>query len=76
MALDQNFRTDDIREHLANTGMKGKNITFLDDWSREQIGSLYQAARCLEPFLRTGTDLLKGKVLYTLKMQCIVWAVR
>jgi len=69
MALDQNFRTDDVREHLANTGMKGKNITFLDDWSRDQIGSLFQAARCLEPFLRTGTDLLKGKVLYTLFFQ-------
>jgi len=69
MALDQNFRTDDIRVHLEATGMKGKNITFLDDWNRNQITSLFEAAKRLEPFLRTGIPLLTGKVLYTLFFQ-------
>lgn len=69
MALDTNFKARDIREHLEATGMKGKNVTFLDDFSRQQIQSLYNAAEMLEPFMRTGLDLLKGKVLYTLFFQ-------
>ena len=64
MALDQNFKHLDIREALENTHMRGRNITFLDDFSRNEIHSLFQAAKMLEPFMRTGTDLLKGKVLY------------
>lgn len=63
MALDQNFKHLDIREALENTHMRGRNITFLDDFSRDEIQSLFQAAQMLEPFMRTGTDLLKGKVL-------------
>lgn len=69
MALDKNFKTRDIREQLAATGMKGRNVTFLDDYSREQLQALYQSAEMLEPFLRTGLDLLKGKTLYTLFFQ-------
>ncbi|MFC5920936.1 aspartate carbamoyltransferase [Neisseria weixii] len=69
MALDQNFRTLDIREVLAATHMRGKNITFLDDFKREEIVSLFQAAQMMEPFLRTGLNLLQGKVLYTLFFQ-------
>ena len=69
MALTKNFKTLDIREQLAATGMKGKNITFLDDFKREQIHALYESAKMLEPFLRTGVDLLKGKTLYTLFFQ-------
>ena len=52
-----------------------------------EILNLYRAAEMLEPFMRTGCDLLKGKVLYTLfsnpqpvrvarmKTPCIAWAV-
>lgn len=69
MALHENFKARDIRDTLAATGMKGKNLTFLDDFSREQILALYQSAEMLEPFMRTGLDLLKGKVLYTLFFQ-------
>lgn len=69
MALHENFKARDIRDVLAATGMKGRNITFLDDFSREQLLSLFQAAEMLEPFMRTGVDLLKGKVLYTLFFQ-------
>ncbi|AMO75529.1 MULTISPECIES: aspartate carbamoyltransferase [Pseudomonas] len=69
MALDQNFKTLDIRDHLAATQMRGRNITFLDDFSSDQLGALFQAARQLEPFMRTGLDLLRGKVLYTLFFQ-------
>ena len=61
MALDQNFKALDIREYLDATHMRGKNITFLDDFSQDEIMSLFRAAEMLEPFMRTGTDLLKGK---------------
>ena len=69
MALDLNFKARDIREVLDATHMRGRNITFLDDFSRDEILSLYQAAEMLEPFMRTGTNLLEGKVLYTLFFQ-------
>lgn len=69
MALDQNFKALDIREYLDATHMRGKNITFLDDFSQDEIMSLFRAAEMLKPFMRTGTDLLKGKVLYTLFFQ-------
>ena len=54
MALDQNFKHLDIREALENTHMRGRNITFVDDFSRNEIHSLFQAAKMLEPFMRTG----------------------
>ncbi|AMO57404.1 hypothetical protein [Endozoicomonas montiporae] len=37
MAITSKFKAKDIREHLEATGMKGRNITFLDDFSKEQI---------------------------------------
>ncbi len=69
MAITNEFKARDIRDHLEATGMKGKNITFLDDFSREQITHLFKAAEMLEPFMRTGTNLLEGKTLYTLFYQ-------
>lgn len=47
MALDQNFKHLDIREALENTHMRGRNITFLDDFSRNEIHSLFKRQRCL-----------------------------
>ena len=35
MALALNFKARDIREVLDATHMRGRNITFLDDFSRE-----------------------------------------
>ncbi|WP_263081518.1 hypothetical protein [Endozoicomonas sp. Mp262] len=69
MSISNNFKAKDIRDHLEATGMKGRNITFLDEFSKEQITHLFKAAEMLEPFMRTGTSLLKGKTLYTLFFQ-------
>ena len=69
MALDTNFKTRDIREVLDATHMRGRNITFIDDFSSEEILCLFQAAEMFEPFMRTGLNLLNGKVLYTLFFQ-------
>ena len=65
MALDTNFKTRDIREVLDATHMRGRDITFIDDFSFEEILCLFQAAEMFEPFMRTGLNLLNGKVLYT-----------
>lgn len=69
MALDTNFKTRDIREVLDATHMRGRDITFIDDFSFEEILCLFQAAEMFEPFMRTGLNLLNGKVLYTLFFQ-------
>jgi aspartate carbamoyltransferase catalytic subunit len=69
MALTKDFKTKDIRETLAATNMRGRNITFLDDFTQKEILALFQAAEMLEPFMRTGTNLLHGKLLYTLFFQ-------
>ena len=59
----------DIRDTLAATGMKGRNMIYLDDWSRDQLAALFESARLLEPYSRSQLDLLKGKILYTLFFQ-------
>ena len=47
MALDQNFKALDIREYLDATHMRGKNITFLDDFSQDEIMSSSALRKCL-----------------------------
>ncbi len=69
MVLDADFKVRDIREVLDAAHMRGKNITFLNDFSRGKILSFCKAAEMLELFMRMGTDLLKGKVLCTLFFQ-------
>lgn len=48
MALNTNFKTLDIREVLDATHMRGRDITFIDDFSSEEILSLFQAAEMFE----------------------------
>ncbi len=69
MALSTDLKPMNIKDTLEATGMKGKNMIFLDDWSRDQLAALFRAAELLEPFSRTQLDLLKGKILYTLFFQ-------
>ncbi len=69
MALSVELKPNNLKEVLEATGMKGKNMIFLDDWTKEQLGKLFEAAAMLEPFSRTQLDLLKGKILYTLFFQ-------
>ena len=42
MALDAAFKARDIREVLDATHMRGRNITFLDDFSRDEILNLWK----------------------------------
>ncbi|MDR2390475.1 MAG: aspartate carbamoyltransferase [Planctomycetota bacterium] len=69
MPLSTDLKPLNIKDVLEATGMRGKSMIFLDDWSREQLGTLFEAAKLLEPYSRARLDLLKGKVLYTLFFQ-------
>ncbi|MDR3211229.1 MAG: aspartate carbamoyltransferase, partial [Planctomycetota bacterium] len=69
MGLSVELKPLNIKDVLDATGMRGKNMIFLDDWTRQQLAALFEAAKLLEPFSRGQLDLLKGKVLYTLFFQ-------
>lgn len=69
MALGNDFTTWDIRKNLEATNLKGKNLEFVDDMTKDEILALFRAAEQIEPFLRTGCSLLEGKTLYTLFYQ-------
>ncbi len=44
----------------------GRDIISLKDFSREEIDYVLEMARSMEPMARTGSDLLRGKILATL----------
>ncbi|MDR1613413.1 MAG: aspartate carbamoyltransferase [Planctomycetota bacterium] len=69
MPLAIDLKPLNIKDVLNAADMKGKNMIFLDDWTREQLAALFEAAKLLEPYSRTQLDLLKGKILYTLFFQ-------
>ena len=45
MALDQNFKHLDIRERSKILHMRGRNITFLDDFSRNEIHLAFSSGK-------------------------------
>ncbi len=69
MSITASLKPLDVRDELVATGMKGKHITFLDDWSKEQLEHLFKAAELLEPYSKNLVPLLAGKLLYTLFFQ-------
>lgn len=69
MALTTDFAPWNIKDELDATGMKGRNLEFLTDLTREQYYHLFKAASMIEPFWRTGIRLMDGKVLCALFFQ-------
>ncbi|EEX47881.1 MULTISPECIES: aspartate/ornithine carbamoyltransferase family protein [Jonquetella] len=69
MALTANFAPMNIKDELEATGLKGRNLEFLTDLTREQYGHLFRAAEMIEPFWRNGLNLMEGKVLCALFFQ-------
>ena len=69
MGLQKEFKPQRLDNYLEGTGLKGKNLNFLTDLSREQLYSLFKAAEALEPYWRTGINLLPGKILCTMFFQ-------
>jgi aspartate carbamoyltransferase catalytic subunit len=44
----------------------GRDIISIEDFSREEINYIIDVARNMEPLAKTGSDMLKGKILATL----------
>jgi aspartate carbamoyltransferase catalytic subunit len=45
---------------------QGKDITSIEDFSRDQIDHILDVSQSMEPIAKKGSDLLKGKILATL----------
>ena len=69
MAITSTFKPVRLAEEVRKTGLQGKNLNFLTDLTKEQLQSLFEAAKMLEPFSRDGLELMKGKVLCTMFFQ-------
>jgi aspartate carbamoyltransferase catalytic subunit len=45
---------------------KGRNIISIEDFSQEEINHILDVSKTMEPLAKTGSDMLKGKILATL----------
>jgi aspartate carbamoyltransferase catalytic subunit len=45
---------------------QGRDIISIEDFSREEINYILSIAKSMEPLAKTGSDMLKGKILATL----------
>ncbi|NLC77599.1 MAG: aspartate carbamoyltransferase [Clostridia bacterium] len=53
-------------DYADATGLRGRNLNFLSDMNKEQLMALFRLAEMLEPYTRTGLNLMQGKTLCTL----------
>lgn len=65
MALTVDFGPRNICEQIERTGIKGRHLNFIDDFSQEELANIFKTAEMLEPFWRNRVPLLEGKVLCT-----------
>lgn len=65
MSVTTSFGPKDIRKLVEKTNIKGRHLTFIDDFSREELTNLFKTAEALEPYWRSCIPLLAGKVLCT-----------
>ena len=42
MTISASLKPLDLRDELEAANMKGKNLTFLDDYSKEELGHLFK----------------------------------
>jgi aspartate carbamoyltransferase catalytic subunit len=45
---------------------KGRDIISIEDFSQKEINHILDVAKSMEPLMKTGSDMLKGKILATL----------
>ena len=65
MTITAEFGPDDIRMQVEKTGIKGRHLTFIDDFTAKELDNIFKTAVMLEPYWRSRTPLLEGKVLCT-----------
>ena len=69
MALAADFGPKDIRSQIQRTDIQGRHLTFIDDLSESELLNLFVTAEMLEPYWRSGIDLLRNRILCTLFFQ-------
>ena len=69
MALTPDFSPKNIYTQIERTGIRGRNLTFIDDLSPDELENLFITAEMLEPFWRSGLELLRHRILCTLFFQ-------
>ena len=45
---------------------KGRDIVSIEDFSQQEINHILDVSKTMEPLAKTGSDMLKGKILATL----------
>ena len=65
MTLTVDFAPNDIVKQIDKTGIKGKHLIFIDDYSSSELKNIFKTAEMLEPFWRNRIPLLEGKILCT-----------
>ena len=69
MAITKDFKTMKLSDFTEATGLRGQNLNFLTDLTKEQLLSLFEAAKILEPYSRDQLNLMEGKMLCTMFFQ-------
>jgi aspartate carbamoyltransferase catalytic subunit len=69
MVLTSRFAPKDIYTQIERTDIKGRHLTFIDDLSPVELENLFVTADMLEPFWRSGLELLARRILCTLFFQ-------
>ena len=69
MVLTSEFAPKEIYTQIERTGIQGRNLTFIDDLSPDELENLFFTAEMLEPFWRSGLELLRHRILCTLFFQ-------
>ena len=59
------YSPHDISRQVEATGIKGRHLTFIDDFSAEELTNIFITAEMLEPYWRRSIPLLQGRVLCT-----------
>ena len=69
MASESEFVAKDIYNQVERTGIRGRHLSFIDDLSYDELKNLFITAEMLEPFWRSGINLLHNRILCTLFFQ-------
>jgi aspartate carbamoyltransferase catalytic subunit len=65
--METSIRT--LKKMVDNIGFMGHNLISINDLANEQIYGLFELAKTLEPWNRSGLNLLSGNVMATLFFQ-------
>ena len=50
MTITAEFGPDDIRMQVEKTGIKGRHLTFIDDFTAKELDNIFKTAVMLEPY--------------------------